>query len=118
MTIRKGAPGMGLRLAVMGALLIAAGCNTAADDPVFTRQAAANTGTFPNLNVAPPVATTQFTPYSLAQHNATIAAAQQDHTAQTAVADSTVAEAAAEQARLRALRNDHAKATIDAIEGN
>lgn len=109
---------IGLQLAALGAALVAAGCNTAADDPVFARQAAANTGTFPNLNTRAPVATTQFTPYSLAQHNSTVAAAHLNQNREGAVAAQTVAQSAADQARLEALRKTHGKAAVDAIEGN
>lgn len=109
---------IGLQAAALGAALVAAGCNTAADDPVFVRQAAANTGAYPNLNLRAPVATTQFTPYSLAQHNATIASAHQGQSAEGAAAAQTVAQSAADQARLEALRKTHGKATVEAIESN
>lgn len=107
----------GWRLCVAGCLAaLGAGCASPAADTGFAAQGARNTGTFPNLNVPPAVATTQFDPYSLGVHNTTIQTAVVTQQTEGNVAAATVAATPAEAARLQQLGATHGQDTLKVIE--
>lgn len=138
----RGAARHAAGLALAGMLATAAGC---ASPPAETASAGArgavNTGTFPNLNVPPAMATEQFTNKTLQSHIDEVEAARQNQAAETSEAAAeparaaanqarldalnsevrgvrtpTDAEVRAEQERLRRLRENHGQATLNAIE--
>jgi hypothetical protein len=104
----------GLGLAVAAALPLAAGCASSRIEASDAR--GTNTGTYPNLNVAPSVATAQYTPYSLAQQEARLASARQDQKAQTTFAEATIDRSRDDAERLKVLRKQHGESTLNAIE--
>ena len=100
---------------VAGAALSAAGCasSTSADVPAFAGTAAAgpiDTGTYPNLNIAPRAATEQFTPEEAAAKLAALRAARQTQ--------APGATAETEEARRRRLKllGDGQSDTLQVIE--
>lgn len=100
--------------AVLAAALLVAGCASPDPEPGFAAAGARNTGTFPNLNVPPAVAATQFDPYSLSQHNTAIQTAVQAQQAEGAVAAASISPEEAE--RLRRLGATHGQDALNAIE--
>jgi hypothetical protein len=111
LSLRSGVVRAATGLALMSAVL--AGCASATiDDAVPTAlDGPRNTGTFPNLNVKPQVATEQITPEEKTAQIEAIQAARQ----QQAAAGAT-GTAATDPVLLRKLAATHADDTLKAIE--
>lgn len=103
-----------LAAAALGALLSAGGCassNTAGPAPVATTQGPKDTGSYPNLNIAPPVAAKQLTKDETAAKLAQLKADQQGQRAKGGNVKP------ANQAALNSLAKTHGDETLKQIEG-
>ena len=110
------------RMAAAGVALLALGaCGTASMESAAPKTAAAgsqvqgptDTGTFPNLNIPPKSAAAQFTD---TEKTAKLAELSADQAAAQAPAAAT-SPAAADSAELNSLAANHAKDTLQQIEG-
>jgi len=106
---RDGARAM-RRAAAAALALLAAGCATQ-PEPTPLQAGAINTGTYPNLNVPPQVASTQLSADDQAARRAALSAAQ----AKQAAAAPGAGASAAEQERLRRLARTHEQDALNAI---
>ena len=95
-------------LAWMVAVTALAGCSSVTDPGRPADPGAANTGAFPNLNIAPRVAAPQFSPDDQASSRAFLARAKGE---QAQPASTT----AASPEELRKIAYTHGKNTLDAI---
>ena len=105
---------------VAAAALVALGCagcasRAAVTDPALS-DGAVDTGTFPNLNVPPPVATETFNPGSLQAHRQAISVAQAGQAQDGQNAAALAAQGRAEQARLRSLAAAQQAETLKAVK--
>ncbi|HEV7254554.1 MAG TPA: hypothetical protein VGN97_15845 [Mesorhizobium sp.] len=102
-----------IRWAAMAVLALAAvGC-ARQPEPTPLQAGAINTGTYPNLNITPPVAAPQLSAQDQAAQRAELNGAR----ARQAAAAPGGGASAAEQERLRRLAQTHEQNTLSAIEG-
>ncbi|RFC65620.1 MULTISPECIES: hypothetical protein [Mesorhizobium] len=97
----------GARAAVIVAMLATAACTTTPDDP---SSGASNTGTYPNLNVKPAIATSQI---SQEERDAAVASLKGASAAQAAAGKG--AGTTASEAQLRQLGATHSDETLKEI---